>query len=242
MVTNMMCFFVMLFAMMSLATGEQSSSSAQSNKGSESTSKARSSAKAVEAAFSTVVTTTRDQSASMRPVPGGKALLLVPQSIHKVEMPRIAKKVKNLLQTVPMKEKLEVTVDDQNVKIRIPSRVLFQSGQAILKPESEIVLKALMSVMSEVPNDIRIDGHSDDLPTKNSLFPSNWELSSARACAVVRFYVEQMGLDPGRFSAQSYSSYRPQVENLTEREREINRRVEIIILTAKRKKTEEFTW
>lgn len=236
-VTNMLCFFVMLFAFASLDAGAQDSSKAASSK-----EKSRSQAKAMESLFAVNFTTSKDQSASLRPIIGGKSILFAPQPKNLEEIPRIAKKVKQRLQDAKIKEKVEVTIDDRNVKVRIPSKVLFLSGQAILRPGSDEVLTALTPILTELNYDIRVDGHSDERPARSNVYPSNWELSTARACTVVRFYTEHLGINPERFSAQGYSSYRPQVENITEKDRETNRRVEIIILTSKRPKPDVFRW
>jgi len=224
-ITNILCFFVMLFMFASMnARGPRTTN------------------QALEQAFSATFSISKQSGESPLVTKGNKGFLLIPNPLDRHPIPRIVKRVKNLLQTTSMKSSLMVIQDDQNVKIRIPSKVLFQSGSAVLKPGSEEVLHALLPVISEVPYDIRVEGHSDDIPTKNPQFPSNWELSAARACAVVRFYAEKLGQDPVRFSAQGCAEFRPQIENISEKNREINRRVEIIILTARHKKTPAFSW
>lgn len=236
-VTNMLCFFVMLFAFASLESGAQDKQDSAASK-----ENAKAQGKALEAAFSITFSTSQDQSSSMRPVVGGQSIVFAPETKNLHEIPRLAKKIKKRLQDASLKEKLEVTADDRNVKVRIPSKVLFLSGQALLRPGSEEVLTALTPILSTLPYDIRIDGHSDDRPSNNTSYPSNWELSTARACTVLRFFTDKIGLESSRFSAQGYASFRPQVENITEKDRETNRRVEIVILTSSQKKQEVFKW
>lgn len=227
MVTNMLCFFVMLLMFAKFDASSNAASAAN---------------RAAEDNFAPAFNLTAAKGAHTWLVQGGKGILLMPMKRDMSEIPRITAKVKKLLQTVSMKSQLEVLSDEQKVKIRIPSRVLFLSGSAILKPGSEEVLTALLPVISEVPNDIRIDGHCDDIPTRNPMFPTNWELSSARACSVVRYYTDKLQQDATRFAAQGFAEHQPQVENLTEADREKNRRVEINILTSKKKKPTGFNW
>jgi chemotaxis protein MotB len=125
---------------------------------------------------------------------GGKGILLTPTS-RKSDMPKIVRKVKNVLQKVSLADRILVLSNDQMVKIHIPSGVLFESGSAKMKKESEEILTALVPIISSMNNFVRIDGHTDDLPARNTPYPSNWELSTARACSVVRFYTEEMRLE-----------------------------------------------
>ncbi len=227
MVTNMLCFFVMLLMFAKFDAKDAT--------------KAKES-RALEEAFSAAFSLTPEKGAHQWVTAGGKGILLTPQKRNQSEIPRITAKVKKALQTVSARDKILVLSDEQKVKIRIPSKVLFQSGSAVLKPGSEEILMGLLPVISEVPNDIRIDGHCDDLPTSNPMFPTNWELSTARACTVVRFFTEKMNQDPMRFAAQGYAEFQPQVLNVSEADREMNRRVEINIMTSKQKKPVSNLW
>ncbi|HNW35514.1 MAG TPA: flagellar motor protein MotB [Candidatus Ozemobacteraceae bacterium] len=226
MVTNMLCFFVML--LMFATFGAQKKNQQE--------------ARALEMAFTPIFSINKEQGAHQWLVAGGKGILLMPNPRNMADIPRIVRKVKNQLQKAQMRDQILVTGDDQGVKIRIPSKVLFMSGSATLKAGSESVLEALVPVIGELNQFIRVDGHCDDKPTKNVMFPTNWELSSARACSVLRFFTEKMGLDAGRFSAQGFAEYRPQVENVTDDDRETNRRVEIMILSTKQRKKDVYHW
>lgn len=224
-VTNMLCFFVMLFAFSTLDSPKK-----------------RQTSESRDEKYWAVFSINKAQGAYQWLNNGGKGILLTPAS-RKSEIPRIVKKVRKAIQKVKMTDRLLVLSNDQMVKIRIPSKVLFESGKAVLTKGSEDVLQALLPVVGNSPNDIRIDGHTDDLPPgKNSIYPSNWELSTARACAVVRYFTVKMRLNPERFAAQGYSDTRPQVPNDSMKNREMNRRVEIVILANKRKHKKEFKW
>jgi len=223
-VTNMLCFFVMLFAFSTLDSPKK-----------------RQESESRDEKFWTVFSINAAQGANQWLTQGGKGILLTP-STRKSEMPHIVKQVKNKLSKVSMADRILVLSNDQMVKIQIPANVLFESGQAEMKKGADEVLTALVPVIGTIDNYVRVDGHTDDLPTRTTVFPSNWELSTARACSVVRFFVDKMGLDAERFSAQGYADNRPKLDNTSAENRETNRRVEIIVLTAKKKTVRDFSW
>ncbi len=224
MVTNMLCFFVMLFAFSSLDSPKK-----------------RQESESLDEKYYAVFSINAAQGANQWLTQGGKGILLTP-SQRKSEVPYIVKSVKNKLARVPMSDRVQVVSDDQMVKIQIPANVLFESGRAEMKKGAEEILTALVPVVGTIENYVRVDGHTDDVPAKNTAYPSNWELSTARACSVVRFFVEEMNLDPQRFSAQGYADNRPKYLNATDEARESNRRVEIIILNSKKKTVKDFSW
>lgn len=222
--TNMLCFFVMLFAFSSLDSPKK-----------------RQESESQDERYWAVFSINAAQGAHQWLTQGGKGILLTP-SAKKSDMPVIVKQVKSKLSKVSMADRLLVLSNDQMVKIQIPANVLFESGQAEMKKGADEVLTALVPVIGTIDNYVRIDGHTDDLPTRAVTFPSNWELSAARACSVVRFFTDKMGLDAERFSAQGFSDNRPKVENISAENRETNRRVEIIILNEKKKVIKDYSW
>src|SRR5579871_3081349 len=108
--------------------------------------------------------------------------------------------------------------------------MLFTRGQAVLRPDSLELLARIANVLRPLPNEIEVEGHTCNLPIHTDQFPSNWELSTARAGAVLRFFVEVSGLPAGRFKAAGYADTRPIGPNDTEPHRMRNRRVEIVLL------------
>ena len=86
--------------------------------------------------------------------------------------------------------------------------------------------------LSALPNPIRVEGHTDDIPIHTSLFASNWELSTARATRVVQFLIEAGAIEPARLAATGYAEYRPRLPNDSSDARARNRRVDILILDA----------
>ena len=127
-------------------------------------------------------------------------------------------------------EKVEMEHTQRGYVIRITGQVLFELGSAEVKPQGENLLDEIMRKINELPNDIRIEGHTDNLPISTDRFPSNWELSTARATSVVRYYLNNYDIIPEQFSAAGYSEYKPLYDNDTPENRARNRRVEIVIL------------
>lgn len=115
--------------------------------------------------------------------------------------------------------------------LRIPGRVLFESGRDELKPEMKPHLVRLAELLKSEPGlTLRIDGHTDDVPISTERFRSNWELSAGRALAVVHFLIDECGVPTTRLSAASFGESRPLVPNDSAENRELNRRVEFRFL------------
>ena len=127
-------------------------------------------------------------------------------------------------------EAFSIETAERGVIIHFTDRVLFDTGKAELKPEAREVLGALAAELAKLPHHIRVEGHTDNVPINNSQFPSNWELSVARAVVVLRFLINSGGLDPGRLSAVGYGEFRPIASNETPEGRARNRRVDIVLL------------
>jgi chemotaxis protein MotB len=127
---------------------------------------------------------------------------------------------------------VSVGTDREGVVIRLSGSYLFDSGRAELKPNSFALLDAIANQLKLEPNDIRVDGHTDATPLVGSaLYPTNWELSSARALAVARYLSETDGILPARLEATGFGEFRPIVTNDTREHRALNRRVEIHLLS-----------
>ncbi len=114
--------------------------------------------------------------------------------------------------------------------IRFANNILFSSGRADLNPEAEPVLQAVGAVLHSMPNEVRIEGHTDNVPINTPLFPSNWELSASRAIAVATFFIERSGFDPAHVAAVGYGEYRPLADNSQRETRALNRRIDILVV------------
>ena len=114
--------------------------------------------------------------------------------------------------------------------VNILDRVMFDSGESVLKPDGESVLRKIASILAGHPElKIQVIGHTDNVPIRNR-FASNWELSTARALAAVHFLTEKAAVDPRRVGAAGYGEYRPIADNSTAEGRARNRRIAITIL------------
>ncbi|MCZ6796157.1 MAG: OmpA family protein [Planctomycetota bacterium] len=126
------------------------------------------------------------------------------------------------------------TVDAEGIHMRIPDRVFFGLGQAKLSRQGQSVLRRIATVLEQQypGRQIRVEGHTDDVPVRKvrHLYPSNWELSTARACMVVRYLVDNGGISPQRIYPVGFAYHRPLVRGSGSRARSQNRRVEITIL------------
>ncbi len=129
------------------------------------------------------------------------------------------------------------SIKDGKIAVMLPSSIFFNSGQASLKKKAKSSLsKVCDAVKNNFPNEtIRIEGHTDNDPIRKtkSLYASNWELSAMRAASVLHFLVGQCSLDPERLYIAGFGEYQPITSNKTKKGKKQNRRVEIIILTAR---------
>jgi chemotaxis protein MotB len=116
------------------------------------------------------------------------------------------------------------------VEVEIRTDILFPSGVATLEPAAVNVMKQLAETLKPFPNPIRVEGHTDNRPISTRAFPSNWELSSARAASVVHLFTET-GLQPARLAVIGLGEYRPAQDNATAEGRNANRRVVLVILS-----------
>ncbi len=130
-----------------------------------------------------------------------------------------------------LKGKVSTRDDQRGVVISLVSDdMLFARGKAELSPASDAVLTRVTRILKTVPNNVEIEGHTCDLPIHTALFPSNWELSSARAGSVLRYFTEKQNLPERRFVAAGYADTHPLVPNISESNRAQNRRVDIVLL------------
>ncbi|HJX60133.1 MAG TPA: OmpA family protein [Thermodesulfobacteriota bacterium] len=132
-------------------------------------------------------------------------------------------------------QKQEVTIKEsqESLSLNFVDRILFEFGKADLTPEGEKILKKVGEALKNIKGKkIRVTGHTDNVPIRPDYvhkFPSNWELSAARAASVVRYFQEKPGLDPKDLEAVGRSFYHPEASNDTKEGRARNRSVEILI-------------
>lgn len=140
-----------------------------------------------------------------------------------------------------LEDRLSTEIQDQQVKLEMLEKglvitvvgdLLFDSGKADIRPEAHIILGKVARVLKENVADynVGIEGHTDNQPISQSGWKSNWELSSARALSVLHYMLNEKGIAPNRLSAIGYGEYRPVSSNDAKAGRQLNRRVEIVIL------------
>ena len=142
----------------------------------------------------------------------------------------VYEELSRLVESGGLERFVQLVPEERGLVVRFADRVLFDLGRAELRPEARRVLDSVAEVLKPLPNAIRVEGHTDDLPIHNARFPSNWELSTARATTVVRYLIERHGFEPRRLSAAGYGEYRPLVPNTSEAARQRNRRVDVVVL------------
>lgn len=110
----------------------------------------------------------------------------------------------------------------------------FDSGEARLLPGAADKIKRIAAVLMQYGLDMRVEGHSDDIPIHNAVFASNWELSTARAMAVAMMLLDDSGFDPKKISIAGYGQYHPAASNHTLDGRKMNRRVDLVVVSTTR--------
>lgn len=127
--------------------------------------------------------------------------------------------------------RLRVSIVRNRMVVELPDNVLFDSGQAELKPEGAATLAEVASVLSSIEGRVfQIAGHTDNVPIRSRRFPSNWELSTARAVVVARYLIDTGNMSADRISAAGYADTVPIESNDTEEGRARNRRIEIVLM------------
>ena len=158
---------------------------------------------------------------------------LVPSLGQKVQFVRQIQEILEKNSKDVQVQKATVKQTDQGVVITIADSLMFESGRAEIRAEALPILENLAEIMAANASvkEVRVQGHTDNVPINSALFPSNWELSAVRAAMVTRAMTELYGMQPEKISAVGFGEFRPVADNLTPENREKNRRVELLILT-----------
>jgi chemotaxis protein MotB len=155
------------------------------------------------------------------------------ESMHNADLPgaliRMQRQVQDAMQSLIDAKLVTVRRENMWLEIEINADILFPSGSGDFTTAAEPVLDKLAEVLKPFPNPIRVEGHTDDRPIKTAQFPSNWELSAARAASVVHQFTRQ-GVDPLRLEIVGFGQFHPRQPNDTNEGRNANRRVVILVL------------
>ncbi len=145
------------------------------------------------------------------------------------ELDVLSEEISRAVQKLIDDDLIKIKKTDFWLEIDIKSSILFSSGGARLSEDAEDVLATIAGLLDGYPNDIQVEGFTDNIPISSRQFPSNWELSSSRAASVVHLFEEE-GVDPKRMQAIGYGEHRPLADNTTAKGRNINRRVNLVVL------------
>jgi chemotaxis protein MotB len=152
--------------------------------------------------------------------------LLVVDQKHFLTKIKLVSNIKNLLKD--LKNNITLSDDERGVALTFHGNILFDPGKTTLRKEAYPVLDLIGDAIEGCPNDILIMGHSDNAPVNDEIYGSNWELSVYRGLSVLDYFLNKRGLLPSKFSVGGSGSSRPLYPNTNQKNRSLNRRVEII--------------
>jgi chemotaxis protein MotB len=146
------------------------------------------------------------------------------------EVTNLKAELNSVIQRYNYANSVSLEENERGIIIHIVDDILFQSGVAELNPTSQNILHQIALILKELPNDIRIEGHTDNIQINSLAYPSNWHLSVARALNTAYYLIEEEGLSQEKLSIVGNSEYKPIAENSTYDGRAKNRRVDIVII------------
>lgn len=153
-----------------------------------------------------------------------------PFGSQQTNLSSIQARFKELADKYGLAGKIRIRTDRDEIIISLSDNLLFDSASADLKREALVVLNETGVILKSLPNEVRVEGHTDNIPVNTTKFASNWELSSARATAVVRYLIEHAGVAENRLFAAGYGDTQPVAGNDTIEGRALNRRADIVII------------
>jgi chemotaxis protein MotB len=165
-------------------------------------------------------------------VPGAAPAIVAPVTVVAGAPPREdlqLRLARDLAEAIKL-DRVRMHRDARGLILSLPEEAAFAVASSDVSGEARQMVDRIAAAVAPTPNSIRIEGHTDDVPIRTSRFQSNWELSTARASAVVEYLVTTSGLAPGRLSAAGYGEFHPRVPNDTPENRAANRRIDIVIL------------
>ncbi len=149
--------------------------------------------------------------------------------VRETERVKVEEDLAKLIEEMGPGAPLELVESPEGLRLRMQGHVIFSLASAELNEDSLPILAELAPILQRYPYRIWVEGHSDDLPIQTPVYPSNWELSAARAGTVVRHMIEHSGLRRDRLAAVGYADTRPVIPNTDEASRAANRRVEMLL-------------
>lgn len=156
------------------------------------------------------------------------------EAADQARLQRVRERIVDDLRQVGLDDKVKFRIDARGLVVSVVTdEVLFDLGKAALRPEGRDVLDGLARSLRDLPNQLIVEGHTDDRPITGGPFATNWELSTARATTVLRYLLDTHGIAANRVSASGYAEQKPIVPNDSNENRDRNRRVEIIVVSTR---------
>ncbi|MGH4121896.1 MAG: OmpA/MotB family protein [Clostridium sp.] len=156
------------------------------------------------------------------------------QQQQQEQMDDLYKEVKQIVEKKGLQGDIEVENQSKGVLIRFKDDIIYDTASAELKPGAKAILAQMSDVLKKYKKNIRVEGHTDNIPIRDGKYESNWELSSARAISVVKFLTTELPLNKRikeqSFEVAGYGAFKPIVSNDTEKNRQKNRRIELLII------------
>jgi len=147
-----------------------------------------------------------------------------------LQMLEIQELLERELERGGLKASVSLNLEERGLVVRFADNILFDLGKAEIKTEGRQTLSGIGGILRDIPNHVRVEGHTDNLPIQTANYPSNWELSTARATNVLRYLVDVASIDGNRLSAAGYGEFRPVAPNDSPENRRLNRRVDVVLL------------
>ena len=173
-----------------------------------------------------------DNSRVMGPTSTGEARPSTVPANAGIDMVELQRKLKKALGQEIERQEIVLRMTPEGFVISLHELGFFDSGEAQLRPGAADKIKRIAAVLMQYGLDMRVEGHTDDVPIHNAQFASNWDLSAARAMAVAMMLLNESGVDPRRMSIAGYGQYHPSTSNDTPEGRKANRRVDIVVVSA----------
>ncbi len=145
------------------------------------------------------------------------------------KLQEVQKQMEDYIEQNGLQDQISTQMSENGLMVSIREKALFQSGSAELTPQAQDIASVVANLLASINEQVVISGHTDNMPIHNAQYPTNWDLSAARALNVMKYLLSISNMDPQRFSAVGYGEYRPVADNSTEEGRTKNRRVEILI-------------
>jgi len=155
-----------------------------------------------------------------------------PEMAESQKLTNLKEEVDGILSESGVGTSVQTNIEERGLVITFSDSVFFESGQAAIRPELRGTVDKLAISLKAMANLIRVEGHTDNVPVKNSNFSSNWQLSAVRAANVVQYLIEVDGLSPTLLSAAGYGEYRTIASNDSDAGRSKNRRIDIVIINS----------